>query len=61
VDDGSSILPQNQQEEDGAGHTSRSSGLLQREVSLARVSQSDLMTGGGVTAGGTRGIITEIA
>jgi hypothetical protein len=35
--------------------------LLCVEVSLARVSQSGLMTGGGTTAGGARGTITEVA
>jgi hypothetical protein len=36
---GLSIAPQNQREdEDGAGHASRSSGLLHLEVSRARVS-----------------------
>jgi hypothetical protein len=39
---------------------SRSSGLLHVEASLARVSQSGLKTGGGVTAGGARGIIAEV-
>jgi hypothetical protein len=43
------------------GHTSRSSGLLHVEASLARVYQSDLKTGGGVTAGGARGTIAEVA
>jgi hypothetical protein len=43
------VAPQNQQEdEDGAGHTSRSSGLLHLKVSWARVSQSSLKTGGGM-------------
>jgi hypothetical protein len=42
-------------------HTSRSSGLLHGEASLARVSQSGLKTGGGVTAGGARGTIAEVA
>jgi hypothetical protein len=37
------------------GHASRSSGLLHVEASLARVSQSDLKTGGGTTTGGARG------
>jgi hypothetical protein len=31
------------------------------EASLARVSQSDLKTGGGATAGGVRGTIMEVA
>jgi hypothetical protein len=43
------------------GHTSRSSGLLHVEASLARVFQSDLKTGGGATMGGARGTITEVA
>jgi hypothetical protein len=42
------------------GHASRSSGLLRVEASLARVSQSDLMTGGGTTIAGARDIITEV-
>jgi hypothetical protein len=44
-----------------AGHVSRSSGLLRVEVSLARVSQSGLKTGGGTTTGGARGTIVEVA
>jgi hypothetical protein len=43
------------------GHASRSSSLLGVDASLARVSQSDLKTGGGVTTGGARGTITEVA
>jgi hypothetical protein len=43
------------------GHASRSSGLLHVEASLARVFQSGLNTGGGVTAGGARGTIAEVA
>jgi hypothetical protein len=43
------------------GHASRSSGLLGVETSLARVSQSGLKTGGGVTMGGARGTILEVA
>jgi hypothetical protein len=43
------------------GHASRSSGLLHMEVSLARVSQSGLKTGGGTTTGGAHGTIMEIA
>jgi hypothetical protein len=42
-------------------HTSRSSGLLHVEASLARVFQSGLKTGGGATVGGARGIIAEVA
>jgi hypothetical protein len=45
---------------DGVGHTSRSSGLLRVEASLARVSQSGLKTGGGATVGGGCGTITEV-
>jgi hypothetical protein len=43
------------------GYASRSSGLLHVEASLARVFQSGLKTGGGVTAGGARGSIAEVA
>jgi hypothetical protein len=43
------------------GHASRSSGLLRMEASLARVSQSDLKTGGGATMGGACGTITDVA
>jgi hypothetical protein len=43
------------------GHVSRSSGLLHVEVSRARVFQSGLKTGGGVTTGGARGTIAEVA
>jgi hypothetical protein len=44
----------------GAGHASRSSGLFRVEASLTRVSQSSLKTGGGTTADGARGTITEV-
>jgi hypothetical protein len=47
-----SVAPQNRWREVGAGHASRSSGLLRVEASLTRVSQSGLNTGGGETAGG---------
>jgi hypothetical protein len=43
------------------GHALRSSGLLGVEASLTKVSQSDLKTGGGATAGGARGTIVEVA
>jgi hypothetical protein len=43
------------------GHASRSSDLLYGEASLARVFQSGLKTGGGVTAGGAHGTIAEVA
>jgi hypothetical protein len=54
------IAPQNQREDDGVGHTSKSSGLLRVEARRARVSQSGLKTGEGVTAGGARGTIAEV-
>jgi hypothetical protein len=56
-----SIAPQNRRMEVGAGHASRSSSLLAMEVSLARVSQSSLKTGGCAMTGGARGTITEVA
>jgi hypothetical protein len=56
-----SVASQNRQREIGAGHASRSSGLLRVEASLARVSQSGLKTGGDVTMGGARDTIAEIA
>jgi hypothetical protein len=43
------------------GHASRSSGLLGVEASLARVSHSDLTTGGGTMTGGARGTIVKVA
>jgi hypothetical protein len=52
---GLSVAPQNRQRKVGAGHTLRFSSLLDVETSLARVSQSDLKTGGGATTGGARG------
>jgi hypothetical protein len=43
------VVPQNWwEDEDGMGHTSRSSGLLHLKANRARVFQSDLKTGGGV-------------
>jgi hypothetical protein len=51
---------QNQRRVVGTGHASRSSSLLHVEASQARVFQSGLKTGGGVTADGARGIIMEI-
>jgi hypothetical protein len=42
-------------------HMSRSSGLLHVKATLARVFQSDLNTGGGMTVSGTRDTITEVA
>jgi hypothetical protein len=47
---GLSVVSQNQREdEDGAGHASRSSGLLRLEASRTRVSQSSFKTDGGTT------------
>jgi hypothetical protein len=56
-----SVAPQNRRREDGVGHASRSSGLLCVETIRSRVFQSGLKTGGGATAGGERGIITDVA
>jgi hypothetical protein len=58
---GLSVAPQNRWMEVGVEHTSRSSGLLDVEVSLTRVFQSGLKTGRGATAGGARGTIAEVA
>jgi hypothetical protein len=57
---GLSVAPQNRRREVGAGHASRSSSLLGVEASLARVSQSGLKTGEGMTTGGARGTIAEV-
>jgi hypothetical protein len=54
-------LHHNQREGDGVGHASRFSGLLHMKASRTRVFQSGLKTGGGTTAGGARGTITEVA
>jgi hypothetical protein len=56
-----SAAPQNRWRDVGAGHASRSSGLLHVKASLARVFQSGLKTDGGAMTGGTRGTITEVA
>jgi hypothetical protein len=42
------------------GHALRSSGLLRVEASRDMIFQSGLKTGGGVKAGGARGIIVEV-
>jgi hypothetical protein len=42
------------------GYASRSSDLLSVEVSLPRVSQSGLKTGGGAITGGARDTIMEV-
>jgi hypothetical protein len=44
-----------------AGHALRSSGLLGVKASIARVSQSDLKTGGGAMPDGARGTIVKVA
>jgi hypothetical protein len=56
-----SIAPQNRWREVGAGHASRSNGLLGVEASLDRVFQSDLKTGRGATMGDARDTTTEVA
>jgi hypothetical protein len=56
---GLSVVSQNRWREVGAGHTSRSSGLLHVEACLDRVSQYSLKTVGGAMTGGTRGTIAE--
>jgi hypothetical protein len=58
---GLSIAPQHGQRQVGAGHALSSNSLLHVEASLARVSQSDLKTGGGATTGGACDTITEVA
>jgi hypothetical protein len=55
-----SVVPQNRRREDGAGHTSRSGGLLHLEAIHVRVSQSNLKTGGGTTACGACDTIVEV-
>jgi hypothetical protein len=56
-----SDAPQNRRREVGAGHASRSSGLLRVETCRVRVSQSGLKTGGDATTGGARGTMTHVA
>jgi hypothetical protein len=58
---GLSVASQNQRREVGAGHASRSSGLLGMQTSLSRVSQSGLKTGGGAMMSGACGTIAEVA
>jgi hypothetical protein len=58
---GLSVVSQNRRREVGVGHVLRSSGLLHVEASLARVSQSGLKTDRGVTTGGARDTIAEVA
>jgi hypothetical protein len=56
-----SVVSQNRRREVSAGHASRSSSLLDVEVSLDRVFQSGLKTDAGTTTGGARGTITKVA
>jgi hypothetical protein len=58
---GLSVAPQNRWREDGAGHVSRSGGLLRLEASHARVFQSGLKTGVSTTVGGAHDTIMEVA
>jgi hypothetical protein len=58
---GLSVAPQNRRREVDAGHALRSSSLLGVKASLAMVSQSGLKTGAGMTMGGARGTIAEVA
>jgi hypothetical protein len=58
---GLSVAPQNRWREVGAGHASRSSGLLDVEASLSRVFQSGLKIGGGATMGGAHDTIAKVA
>jgi hypothetical protein len=55
-----SVASQNRQKEVGAGHVSRSSGLLDVEATLTRVFQSDLKTDGGETTSDAHGTIAEV-
>jgi hypothetical protein len=48
------------EDEDGAGHTSRSSGLLHVKANQARVSQSGLKTSSGAMASGAYSTIAEV-
>jgi hypothetical protein len=56
-----SVASQNRWREVGAGHTSRSSGLLGVEASMTRIFQSGLKTDGDATTGGARGTIVKVA
>jgi hypothetical protein len=57
---GLSVASQNRRGEVSVGHASRSSSLLHVEASLARVSQSGLMTVRCAMMGGARGTITKV-
>jgi hypothetical protein len=56
-----SVVPQNRRREVGAGHASRSNGLLGVKISLARVFQSGLKTDGGATMGAACDTIVKVA
>jgi hypothetical protein len=58
---GLSVALQNRWREVDVGHASRSSDLLSVEVSLPRVSQSGLKTGGCAITGGARDTIMKVA
>jgi hypothetical protein len=55
-----SIVPQNRRREVDVGHTSRSSGLLGVEASLARVSQSGMKTDGDAMTDSACGTIAKV-
>jgi hypothetical protein len=56
-----SVAPQNRRREADVGHASRSSSLFSVKVSLDRVFQSNLKTGGGAMMSGARDTIAEVA
>jgi hypothetical protein len=59
---GLSVVSQNQwDDEDGAGHTSRSIGLLHVKASRGRIFHSGLKTDGAVTTGDARGTSAMVA
>jgi hypothetical protein len=58
---GLSVASQNRRREVSTEHASRCSGLFRVEARLTRLSQSGLKTDEGVTTGGARDTITEVA
>jgi hypothetical protein len=56
-----SVALQNRLRDVGVGHALRSNDLFCVEASLVRVFQSGLKTGGGMTTGGARDTIAEVA
>jgi hypothetical protein len=54
------VAPQNRRMEDDTRHTSKSSGVHRVNASRTRVFWSGLKTGGGVTTGDARDIITDV-